>query len=368
MSTIWIWEGFSARLNLRGSELKSTDETPESLTGFTDWVKVDTLLPADSPRLNGLDEQHVRQLADVYPALPPILVHSGTMRVIDGMHRLAAARRNRLDVVAVRYFTGTEEESFLRSVSANVAHGLPLTPDERKVAARRILEMCPELSDRAVGACTGLSPKTVAAVRPRSTGDSARLNVRMRSNGKAHPLDRTAERLHAAQLMIARPDLPLRAVVRETGLSLGTVHDVRQRLLRGDAPVPAGRRRPPRTEPLGTGVPASRHSCDPKDPLRRVPETPGASAPGRSRTSLEMLRKLASDPSLRHSESGRHFLRWLHDHFVVDDSWRQWMEAVPPHSAATLAELALQCSRTWKRFAEDLASRRLEGVELSEER
>jgi hypothetical protein len=349
--------------------LKNTEGVPESLTDFTDWVKVDTLLPADSPRLNGLDEQHVRQLADVYPALPPILVHSRTMRVIDGMHRLAAARRNRVDVVAVRYFTGTEEESFLRSVSANVAHGLPLSPEERKTAAHRILDMCPELSDRAVGACTGLSPKTVAAVRSRSTEDSARLNVRMRSNGKAHPLDRTAERLHAAQLMIARPDLPLRAVVKETGLSLGTVHDVRQRLLRGDAPVPASRRRPPRIQPLGTDVTASRRSCDPEspDPLHRAPETLGASAPGRSRTSLEMLRKLASDPSLRHSESGRHFLRWLHDHFVVDDSWRQWTEAVPPHSAATLADLALHCSRTWKRFAEDLTSRRLTGAQLSEE-
>ncbi|MDA5145918.1 ParB/RepB/Spo0J family partition protein [Streptomyces sp. AD681] len=345
--------------------MKSTEGTLESLTDLTDWVKVDTLLPADSPRLNGLDEQHVKQLADVYPTLPPILVHSRTMRVIDGMHRLAAARRNRLDVVEVRYFTGTEEESFLRSVSANVAHGLPLSPDERKTAAHRILDMCPELSDRAVGACTGLSPKTVASVRSRSTEDSTRLNVRVRSNGKAHPLDRTAERLHAAQLMIARPDLPLRAVVKETGLSLGTVHDVRQRLLRGDTPVPVSRRRSPRVQSPGTDVPASRRGFPPEgpDPLRRAPET----VPGRSRTSLEMLRKLASDPALRHSEAGRHFLRWLHDHFVVDDSWRQWTEAVPPHSAATLADLALHCSRTWKRFAEDLASRRLTGGQLSEE-
>ncbi|MFH9611353.1 ParB/RepB/Spo0J family partition protein [Streptomyces sp. NPDC017448] len=345
--------------------MKSTGGTPESLTDLTDWVKVDTLLPADSPRLNGLDEQHVRQLAAVYPTLPPILVHSRTMRVVDGMHRLAAARRNGLDVVAVRYFTGTEQESFLRSVSVNVAHGLPLSPEERKTAAHRILDMCPELSDRAVGECTGLSPKTVASVRSRSTGDSARLNMRMRSDGKAHPLDRTAERLQAAQLMIARPDLPLRAVVKETGLSLGTVHDVRQRLLRGDAPVPPRRRRPPPLPPAGAGVPGARGGGEAEGP--GGPHRVSEAVPGRSRTSLEMLRKLASDPALRHSESGRHFLRWLHDHFVVDDSWRQWTEAVPPHSAAILADLALHCSRTWKRFAEDLTSRRLAGAHLSEE-
>lgn len=345
--------------------MESTDRPLELPKNFTDWVRIEALLPADSPRLGGLDENHVRRLAEIYPSLPPILVHRTTMRVVDGMHRLAAAKLRGLTTVRAQYFDGTEEDSFVRSVSANVTHGLPLSVSDRKAAARRILASHPKLSDRAVAACAGLDPKTVAALRPRSARDSPRSNIRVGSNGRAHPLDRTAERLHAAELMTARPDLPLRAIVRETGLSLGTAHDVRQRLLRGEAPVPDSRRQPARFPPPPAAAPPALQEgpggapARPAAPGRTRPALTAASSPGRSKTSLETLRGLAADPSLRHSESGRHFLRWLHAHFVVDDAWRQRVNAVPPHCTATVAELALQCSNTWRRFAEDLTSRRL---------
>ncbi|MFF9347142.1 transcriptional regulator [Streptomyces sp. NPDC014734] len=277
------------------------------------------------------------------------------------MHRIAAAGILGQDTVDVQYFDGAEAELFLRAVAANVSHGLPLSGTERKAAAIRILASHPKLSDRAVSSCVGLDAKTVAAVR-RSTGDSPRVNVRLGSDGRAHPLDRTAERLHAAELLTNSPGLPLRTVVARTGLSLGTAHDVRQRLLRGETPVPAGRRstdRPadPRTPPVPTAS-ASPAAPTPRagpSSLRR-PEAPMHSA--RTRASFETLRKLAGDPSLRHSENGRAFVRWIHTHFVTDDAWRSVAAAVPSHNTDTVAELALQCSDTWKRFAEDLSRRR----------
>ncbi|MFD7703166.1 ParB/RepB/Spo0J family partition protein [Streptomyces caelestis] len=317
--------------------------------GFTHRVRIEALMPADSPRLNGVDEDHVRRLADIYATLPPVLVHRPTMRVIDGMHRVAAAAAKGLTSVEVQYFDGAEEDAFLRSVTANIAHGLPLSTADRKAAARRILRFRRDLSDRAVAAYTGLDAKTVAAVRPRSTEEFPRPNIRVGADGRAHPLDRTAERIRAAELMTRHPDLPLRAVVKETGLSLGTAHDVRRRLLRGEAPVPAGRRRAPADRPSPLPAP-------------RAADTAGAGVPpgsSRTRGSLETLRRLAGDPSLRHSESGRRFLRWLHTHFMVDEAWRQQAGAVPPHCTETVAELALQCSNAWKRFAEDLSRRRL---------
>lgn len=337
-------------------DVDSDDRSLALPAHFTHRVGIDALLPADSPRLSGVDADHVRRLAEVYPSLPPVLVHRATMRVIDGMHRLAAAASNGLTSVDVRYFDGPDEEAFLRAVAANITHGLPLSVADRKAAAERILRSRPELSDRAVAGYAGLDAKTVAAIRPRSTADSPQANIRTGADGRAHPLDRTAERIRAAELMTSRPDLPLRAIVKETGLSLGTAHDVRQRLLRGEAPVPQGRRsavgrRPPPT-PAGVDRPA--------------PPSPRASAPSaaptgssRTRGSLETLRRLAGDPSLRHSESGRHFLRWLHTHFMVDEAWRQQADAVPPHCTDTVAELALHCSNAWKRFAEDLSRRRL---------
>jgi ParB-like chromosome segregation protein Spo0J len=344
--------------------LENADRTLALPTHFTHSVRLDALLPADSPRLNGVDASHVQRLCEIYAALPSILVHRPTMRVIDGMHRMAAARQLGRDVIDVQYFDGAEEEIFLRSVAANIAHGLPLSGAERKAAAGRILASHPQLSDRAIASCAGLDAKTVATVR-RSTGDSPHVNVRIGTDGKAHPLDRTAERLHAAELIASRPDLPLRAIVAETGLSLGTVHDVRQRLLRGETPVPAGRRtaeRPGSPAPLVTAAGQAPAPATVATPASGPPpgrRTDAPVQPSRTRASLETLRKLANDPSLRHSEAGRGFVRWVHTHFVSDDAWRQRADAIPPHCTDAVAELALQCSDTWKRFAEDLSRRRL---------
>ena len=341
--------------------MNSNDRSLTLPASFTHRVRIEALQPADSPRLNGVDENHVRRLADIYTALPPILVHRRTMRVVDGMHRLAAAAANGLTSVEVQYFDGADEEAFLRSVTANIAHGLPLSVADRKAAAERILRARSDLSDRAVASYTGLDAKTVATIRPRSTADSPRSNIRLGADGRAHPLDRTAERIRAAEIMTRRPDLPLRAIVKETGLSLGTAHDVRQRLLRGEAPVPTGRRPSARREAATADRPG-------RLAAPRAADTAGTAGPSdahapagssRTRGALETLRRLAGDPSLRHSESGRQFLRWLHVHFVVDEAWRQQADAVPAHCAGTVAELALQCAGAWQRFAEDLDRRRL---------
>ncbi|WP_338018291.1 transcriptional regulator [Streptomyces taklimakanensis] len=305
----------------------------------------------------------MRRLAEIYATLPPVLVHRATMRVVDGMHRMAAADLKGLETVEVQYFDGAEEESFLRAVAANVSHGLPLSTEDRKAAALRILGTHPHLSDRAIATCAGLDAKTVAAIRRRSAAESPRSNTRTGTDGRVHPLDRTAERMRAAELMTSRPDLPLRAIVKETGLSLGTAHDVRQRLLRGESPVPPGRRgRGGAPAPAPADAAAPPGPTRPADGPRPRPAGLAAGTPGpvgRTRHSLETLRRLAADPSLRHSESGRHLLRWLHTHFVVDDAWRQQADAVPAHCTATVAELALQCSHTWRRFAEELSRRRL---------
>ncbi|MFJ9829575.1 ParB/RepB/Spo0J family partition protein [Streptomyces sp. NPDC101160] len=343
-------------------EVDSNDRTLTLPANFTHRVRIEALLPADSPRLNGVDDDHVRRLTDVYASLPPVLVHRATMRVIDGMHRVAAAASMGLSSVEVQYFDGADEEAFLRAVTANVAHGLPLSVADRKAAAERILRAQPDLSDRVVASYTGLDAKTVATIRPRSTVDSPQSNIRIGADGRPHPLDRTAERIRAAELMTRHPDLPLRAIVKETGLSLGTAHDVRRRLLRGEAPVPQGRRpaaERPTAAPAPTITPTADHPAPPPETRAAPSTTTASSGSSRTRGSLETLRRLAGDPSLRHSESGRHFLRWLHTHFVVDEAWRQQADAVPPHCTDTVAELALQCSHAWRRFAEDLSRRRL---------
>ena len=55
-------------------------------------VPLDTLRLGFSPRLQGHDEHMVRILAESPRPLPPILVQDASNRVIDGTHRLLAAR------------------------------------------------------------------------------------------------------------------------------------------------------------------------------------------------------------------------------------------------------------------------------------
>jgi ParB-like chromosome segregation protein Spo0J len=111
-------------------------------------IPIDSLLPANSPRSHGEDDEHIQRLAETEAELPPILVQQGTMRVIDGMHRLRAVILNGRRSIEVEFFDGGDEEAFIRAVEQNVAHVLPLTLADRKEAVARILGVRPELSDR----------------------------------------------------------------------------------------------------------------------------------------------------------------------------------------------------------------------------
>src|SRR5437868_3368952 len=102
-------------------------------------VPVDDLLDGVSPRRSGVDQEHVAVLAEAADSLPPIVVHRPSMRVVDGTHRLHAARRQGRETIDVVWFDGTEAEAFLHTVEANIRHGLPLTLADRKDAACGIL-------------------------------------------------------------------------------------------------------------------------------------------------------------------------------------------------------------------------------------
>ena len=176
------------------------------------FVHVDELKNADSPRLRGEDLEHIRVLAET--ETPPILVHRQTMRVIDGMHRLRAAKLNGRSKVEVEFFDGSEDDAFLRAVEANIAHGLPLAMADRKSAARRIIRSHPDMSGREIARCVGLSDKTVAMIR-RTSPDIPHSNVRKGADGRARPLDVSEGRLRAARVIAERPEATPREVARE---------------------------------------------------------------------------------------------------------------------------------------------------------
>ncbi|MGW4215309.1 streptomycin biosynthesis protein [Lentzea sp. NPDC004789] len=317
------------------------DARTASVTNLEEWraaprvaVPVDALRVADSPRLNGVDPDHARALAEVGAGLPPILVHRQTMSVIDGMHRLTAARINGREWIDVQYFHGSEEDSFALAVEANVTHGLPLSLADRQAAAGRIVRSHPHLSDRAIAATSGLAAKTVAAIRARVAVQES--PVRIGRDGRVRPLSAAAGRQLASQVIAARPESSLREIAREAGISVGTARDVRDRVRAGQDPVPQ-RLRNGQRELRQTSAPAT-PAAEPVD-VRAV------------------LAGLGRDPSLRYSESGRALLRWLGSRIVTAGEGSQAIDGVSPHSAILVVKIARHCAQVWAEVADEIDRR-----------
>ncbi|MEU6717361.1 helix-turn-helix domain-containing protein [Nonomuraea sp. NPDC046802] len=294
-----------------------------------EMVSLDVLRCGDSPRLSGQDAGHVDVLVGVEAGLPPVLVCRRTMRVIDGMHRVLAARLRGDAEIEVCFFDGDQREAFVVAVLANAAHGLPLTLADRAAAATRILEFYPEWSDRAIARITGLAAPTVGAIRRRASFD--RPDSRVGRDGRVRPLSTAEGRRQAVRLLADRPDASLREIARESGISVGTARDVRRRLAEGQDPVPLNQR--------GARRPSRRgHS-----PERRSPEA--------------VLERLCRDPSLRSSETGRVLLRWLTTQVKDVDKGKDFVDLVPPHSTILIVEAARGLAHRWERFANEVERR-----------
>ncbi|WP_243726934.1 ParB/RepB/Spo0J family partition protein [Actinocrispum wychmicini] len=287
-------------------------------------VPISTLDFSGSPRLDGENPAHTRLLAEIDAALPPILVHRQTMRVIDGRHRLRAANLRGEQTIAVEYFDGDEDRAFLLSVSANLSHGLPLSLADRKAAAEQIIRQHPEWSDRAIAAAAGLSAGAVSAIRRETATGGGELTARIGRDGRVRPIDPTQGRLRASRILAERPRASLREIAKEAGIAVGTARDVRDRVRRGLDPAPVNHR-----EEQGA----------PPEQGHEAPKTEFEQAQARFDTLTATLQSLKKDPSLRFTESGRRLLRWLEGHALKpEDSWV--VPSSPPHCAVLIADIA----------------------------
>ncbi|NRQ33098.1 ParB/RepB/Spo0J family partition protein [Nonomuraea sp. NN258] len=314
-----------------------TDERPAAggiRAGGTVPLALDSLVPAPHyPRLGGVNEDHVLVLAESPTPLPPILVQR-SMQVIDGMHRVCAARLRGDSYIMAVVLDEDDTEAYVRSFTANIAHGLPLTLRDRKAGAERLLRICPDKSDRAIAALVGLSGKTVGMLRGR-LGDLPQPTARVGRDGRVRAVDGTEHRRLAARLMAERPGAPLREIAALTGLSTSTVSVIRRHLKSGGT-IETLAARPPRAGQGGA------NDVDPD--------------PGRT------LSHLMRDPSLRYTDAGRTLLRWLHGHPIIDEpAWQDTVAAIPPHCLPAVVRLARRFAGDWN----DLA-RQIEELMLSD--
>ncbi|MDI5962356.1 ParB/RepB/Spo0J family partition protein [Streptantibioticus silvisoli] len=295
----------------------------------------------DSPRVSGLDDNHVRLLANLESPLPPITVHAPTLAVIDGAHRVRAALLQGRERIPAYVFGGSQDEAFLLSVSVNTTNGLPLSVVDRVSAARRILTAHPAWSDRAVATVAGMSASAVAALRRRATPAGDRPAVRIGRDGRLRPVDRAIGRERASEFIRANPTATLRQVAAAAGISPATVADVRDRLRRGVDPVPRGRR-------------AGECRMDRSAPaMSRAHEGPDGE--GRSLAGLtETLLRLRRDPALRFNDTGREVLRLLSICTATAQRRQRILTTVPAHCLGPLAELMHGYADVLRQFGEEL--------------
>jgi ParB-like chromosome segregation protein Spo0J len=328
-------------------------DTVENLPAVS--VPISSLVPGFHLRHDGTDAAHVRLLADAAGSvkLPSILVQKQGSRVIDGLHRIEVAKLRGEWSIRARIVDCTDEEALVFALKSNTLHGLPLSRADRIAGAKRVLAVHLDWSDRAVAEITGLSAKAIASLRNSSTGEAQFNGKRLGRDGKRRPVAPADGRRRAAEYINAHPEASLRQVARESDVSLGTAHDVRERLRRGAGYAVEAARRPGGQAVLSAAAPVP---MPPPSPVRTL--CPGLGPYHAQRLAWPAISgKLANDPGLRYTEGGRAFLRWMSGHSMQPDEWREFIDAIPQHWLEEVGRIAFSMSEEWRQFAERLGNK-----------
>jgi ParB-like chromosome segregation protein Spo0J len=296
--------------------------------GSTVPVLLASLVEAEAPRIGGLDDSHVQLLAALRPeALPPILVRRTSLRVIDGAHRVAAARRRGERSICATMCDGTDEDCFIASVTLNVSHGKPLTFAERRRAAERLLIAHSTWSDRSIADICAVAPSTVAGLRNLLGETDERSSARLGRDGIVRPFDAARARAEAQALMTESPGTSLRQVARTVGASVATVRDVRKRM----------------TETAASDAP---------DRWERT----ATLSPHTNQEHATDVEVLEMDSALR-GDNARRFLDWFNGHLVRNEQWEPLAGELPLSRLYPIIDEAYRCARVWNDLATYLESR-----------
>jgi hypothetical protein len=305
-------------------------------------VPLDGINGAVEVRTTGLDRRHVALLAETGGRWPPIVVWGDECLVVDGAHRVEAARRLGFTTIPAVRFIGSFDEAFMESVYRNVSHGLPLSLADRKTAAVRVLRSHWEWSDRRIASVCGLSGKTVSALRRDvSSCDPDRDTPvieeprRVGLDGKARPhrAGDLQERIRLA--LLDHPGASLRAIARITATSPETVRTVRTRL--AAQPVQTA-------QPLQTSASLQTPALHDRGATpAQISATPSTEHWGR-------------DPALLACDDKGEFARWFASNEVGDD-WHRFVWTIPVGRVYPVVDEARRRAAAWSAFASMLEGR-----------
>jgi hypothetical protein len=224
------------------SESRTATENPTVIK-----VALSDLSPGVQLRHGRTNRDHLKAIALSDGDWPPILVRRADKSIVDGHYRYLAACQLGKSHLDCTYFDGGEESAFLEALRRNTFHGLPLSLRDREAAARQVLALHLEWSDRRIGATCGLAPGTVGRIRIEVAGRSAddgELPARVGRDGRRRPVDPRATRNRIVRVLSDQPDRSLRDVARITGASPATVWAVKKQQEPGATPPKNPSRRP----------------------------------------------------------------------------------------------------------------------------
>jgi ParB-like chromosome segregation protein Spo0J len=291
-------------------------------------VALDDIGLSTSFRDGGLNNEHVQRLVALAGHWPPVLVNRADGVVIDGAHRVEAARILGLHRIEAWYFDGDPEDALIEFVRRNVHQGLPLTLRERKRAAEHVLVAHPEWSDRRIAELCAISPKTVGRLRgkhERPTGGILQLDARSRigRDNKWRPVHTASVRARVAEALRDNPGASLRSVARTVGVSPETVRIVRLNMDASAAP--------------DVGVEPA--------PVRTADRKPERSVSWKQ------------DLALVSSDNGEDFVAWFDRTTLTEEECWRFLDSVPLSRIYAIADEARRRSDIWLQFAKSLDAR-----------
>lgn len=241
-------------------------------TGEVMDLPVARITPGPKVRQERIDIDHARRLIPVLDACPPIKVREvgDGYQLVDGQHRLSAAKFDNRPTVRGVVLALTDAEAFVEAVKSNRDHGLPMSLAERTTAAASMAKLYPDWSDRVIAEACAVSDKTVADLRP--TAENPQLDgKRTGADGKRRPASKAeqqAKRKIVADIITKNPDWSLHRVAEVADVSPMTVASVRTELEQKKSPGEPGG--PSVEPPVSVGdAPDDDRSEDGADPAPR---------------------------------------------------------------------------------------------------
>jgi ParB-like chromosome segregation protein Spo0J len=278
-------------------------------------VALTDLSPGVQLRRGKVNRDHINAIALSADDWPPIIVRRADNSIVDGHYRYLAARQLGRTHIECTYFDGGEESAFLEALRQNASHGLPLSLTDRQAAARQILALHLDWSDRRIGATCGLAPGTVGRLRINVVGpkaDNSQLPARVGRDGRRRPVDPGATRSRIVTVLSDQPDGSLRDVARIAGASPATVRAVKR-----------------------------------QQEFRPVPEPrQNASSPPAALVSTVW----SSDAAVLSTSHGESFVRWF-ERTGVGGEWIDFVMGIPISRVYEVADEARRRAAEWLEFA-----------------